>query len=296
MIIHLVGRWAMNNRIPKWIRVRIPSPGALNNAKLILRTHDLHTVCEGALCPNLGECFGKRTFAFMILGEVCTRNCPFCAVDKGNPLPPDPEESSRIAEVVAELGLRHVVITSVNRDDLENSGADFFASTVRNIRSRSNAIIEVLIPDFQGSSEALDIVIRSKPDILNHNLETIPRLHPYVKPKSIYTRSLWILKETKIAAPEIYTKSGLMVGFGEMKEEVVSVMRDLRDANCSIITIGQYLRPPNSRLEVKEYVAPEVFQYYEKLAKEMGFIHVASAPLVRSSYHASETGVKIIRQ
>ena len=285
----------MNSGIPSWIRVRIPSAGALNNAKLILRTHGLHTVCESALCPNLGECFGKGTFAFMILGEVCTRNCPFCAVIKGNPLPPDPEEPSRIAEVVAELGLKHVVITSVNRDDLKDYGAYFFANTVRRIRSRSDAIIEVLIPDFQGSSGALNVVIGSRPDIINHNLETVPRLHPYVKPKSIYTRSLEILKNTKIITSGIYTKSGLMVGLGESEEEVISVMEDLRNVGCDIITIGQYLKPPNSRLEVKEYVTPETFRYYEELAKEKGFIHVASAPLVRSSYHAAETGMKIFR-
>ena len=232
----------------------------------------------------------------MILGEICTRNCPFCAVTKGKPSPLDPEEPKRIAKAVEALRLKHVVITSVNRDDLEDYGASHFANTIREIRARSNASIEVLIPDFQGSTKAIDLMIYARPDIVNHNIETVPRLHSFIKPKSLYTRSLRILNRISNLTTEIYTKSGLMVGLGETKEEVVSVMKDLRAVNCNILTIGQYLKPPGSRLEVKEYITPEVFQWYKKVAKELGFVYVASAPLVRSSYNATEAGLELLRR
>lgn len=277
--------------------MKIPPAGALEHAKSILRVHGLHSVCEDALCPNLGECFSKGTVTFMILGEICTRNCPFCAVEKGRPMPPDPEEPRKLAEAVEKLGLKHVVITSVDRDDLEDYGANHFARTIREIRARKNDVsIEVLVPDFQGSVAAINLVIEAKPDIFNHNIETVPRLHSFVKPKSNYTRSLQILNRVKSLAPGIYTKSGLMVGLGETKDEVLEVMKDLRAVDCDILTIGQYLKPPDSHLEVKDYITPDSFKWYKKIAEEMGFLYVASAPLVRSSYNAMESGLKLLHR
>ncbi len=225
----------------------------------------------------------------MILGSVCTRNCPFCAVAKGKPEPVDESEPFRVAEAVKILGLKHVVITSVDRDDLPDKGAGHFAATVKAIRSvKSDVSIELLVPDFGGSKEAVDIVLDAEPTILNHNLETVRRLHQVIKPKSSYQRSLWLLKYVKDKAPNILTKSGLMVGLGETDDEVLDTIRDIRSAGCDILTIGQYLKPPNSRLEVKRYVEPRTFEYYKEVAKQMGFIFVASAPLVRSSYSALE--------
>jgi len=209
-------------------------------------------------------------------------------------MPPDPEEPRKLAEAVGKLGLKHVVITSVDRDDLEDYGASHFAKTIYEIRHTTNDIsIEVLVPDFQGSIEAIDLVIEAKPDVLNHNIETVPRLHPLVKPKSNYKRSLGILERPRSMAPDIYTKSGLMVGFGETKDEVLSVMKDLRAVDCDIMTIGQYLKPPGSPLEVKDYITPELFKWYRNKAEEMGFLYVASAPLVRSSYNATESMLKL---
>lgn len=285
-----------HSQMPSWIRVKIPPAGALSHTKSVLSAFGLSTVCEGALCPNTGECFSRGTVTFMILGDICTRNCPFCAVAKGKPLPADPDEPRKIAEAVKTLRLKHVVITSVDRDDLKDHGANHFAFTILEIRMRTTHVtIEVLIPDFQGSMLAINTVIRAKPDIINHNIETIPRIHPYIKPKSLYLQSLELLKRAKILAPTMYTKSGLMVGLGETREEVVSVMQDLRDVDCDMLTIGQYLKPPDSRLEVKEYITPEVFEWYKKVAEGMGFLYVASAPLVRSSYYAAEAGLKVLR-
>lgn len=284
-----------SGRMPSWIKVRLPPAGLLNRTKSILRTKGLHTVCEEALCPNIGECFSCGTVTFMILGNTCTRSCPFCAVAKGKPLPPDPDEPLKVAEAVAQLGIKHVVITSVDRDDLPDGGADHFVRTIQEVKKRnSNVTVEVLIPDFQGSYDALAKVVEAKPDILNHNIETVPRLHPIVKPKSDYKRSIELLKRAKIMAPHMYTKSGLMVGLGETKEEVLSVMKDLRAVGCDMLTIGQYLRPPGSRLEVKEYVLPETFEWYKAKGEELGFMFVASAPLVRSSYNAGEVGLRVL--
>ena len=279
----------MNERIPSWIRVKIPAAGPIRYVETTLRSLTLNTVCESALCPNRGDCFSKGTATFMILGSVCTRNCPFCAVTKGKPEPVDESEPERVAEAVKRLRLKHVVITSVDRDDLPDKGAGHFAATVKAIRrSKPDVTIELLVPDFCGSKEAIDIVLESKPTILNHNLETVRRLHRLIKPRSDYYRSLWLLKYVKETAPYALTKSGLMVGLGETDEEVLEAMSDIRATGCDIITIGQYLRPPNSRLDVKRYVTPETFARFKEAAKRMGFTYVASAPLVRSSYNAAE--------
>jgi len=225
----------------------------------------------------------------MILGSICTRNCPFCAVSKGRPEPVDESEPERVAEAVKRLGLKHVVITSVNRDDLPDKGAGHFAATVRAIRRiNPDVTIELLVPDFCGSEEAIDLVLETEPTILNHNLETVRRLHPVIKPKSDYERSLWLLKYVKNKAPHVLTKSGLMVGLGETDEEVFEAMKDIRNTGCEIITIGQYLKPPSSSLEVKRYVRPETFERFREVAEQMGFTFVASAPLVRSSFNAAE--------
>jgi len=278
-----------NERIPSWIRVKIPAAGPMKRVETTLQSLTLSTVCESALCPNRGDCFSKGTATFMILGSICTRNCPFCAVTKGKPEPVDESEPERVAEAVKRLGLKHVVITSVDRDDLPDKGAGHFAATVKAIRrSKPDVTIELLVPDFCGSKEAIDVVLEAKPTVLNHNLETVRRLHPVIKPKSNYYRSLWLLKYAKENAPDMLTKSGLMVGLGETDEEVLETMRDIRSTGCDIITIGQYLRPPNSRLEVKRYVKPETFVRFKEAAVQMGFTYVASAPLVRSSFKAAE--------
>lgn len=279
----------MCERIPPWIRVKIPAAGPLRRVESTLRNLSLNTVCESALCPNRGSCFGRGTATFMILGSVCTRNCPFCAVPKGRPEPLDESEPERVAEAVRLLELKHVVITSVDRDDLPDKGAGHFATTVKAIRrSKPDATIELLVPDFCGSKKSIDLVLEAKPTILNHNLETVRRLHPIIKPKSDYHRSLWLLKYVKEKASGVLTKSGLMVGLGETDEEVLEAMRDIRETGCDIITIGQYLKPPNSRLEVKRYVKPETFERFKEAAEQMGFASVASAPLVRSSFNAAE--------
>lgn len=283
-------------RLPPWIRVKIPIAGPVSFIESSLRTLSLNTVCESAFCPNRGECFGRGTVTFMILGNICTRNCPFCAVEKGRPLPPDPSEPQRIAQAVSLLGLKHVVITSVDRDDLSDFGAGHFAEVIKFIKANtSNVTVEVLVPDFQGVKTAIDQILDSAPDIFNHNLETVPRLHSYIKPKSVYQRSLDILQYVKKHSPNIYTKSGLMVGLGETQDEIFSVMKDLRRVNCDMLTIGQYLKPPGSHLEVKEFIKPETFTWYNNIAKSLGFIYVAAAPLVRSSYNAAEARATLPR-
>ncbi len=276
-------------RIPSWMKVKIPAAGPMRRVESILRRLALNTVCESALCPNRGECFEHGTATFMILGPVCTRNCAFCAVAKGRPDAVDKAEPLRVAEAVKQLGLRHVVITSVDRDDLEDKGAGHFAATVRAIHQTSPGVtIELLVPDFCGIKEAADIVLDVEPAILNHNVETVPRLHPKIKPKSDYKRSLWLLRYAKEQKPRMLTKSGIMVGLGETLEEVVEVMKDLRSCECDILTIGQYLKPPGSRLGVQRYVKPEEFMWLREVAERMGFSFVASAPLMRSSYNAAE--------
>lgn len=275
--------------LPSWIKRRFPPQEEWERVQKLLRTLALHTVCESARCPNLGECFRRGTATFLILGNVCTRSCRFCAVGKGIPLPPDPEEPERVAEAAKRLYLKHVVVTSVTRDDLPDGGAGHFAATILAIRQAlPQATVEVLVPDFQGSEEALDTVLAARPEVLNHNLETVPRLYPLVRPQADYARSLRLLEKAKNKAPGILTKSGLMVGLGETRKEVEEVLRDLRKARCDIVTIGQYLRPSVHHLPVASYVPPEEFEYYREYALRLGFSGVASGPFVRSSYKAEE--------
>jgi len=275
-------------RKPPWIRARLPK-GNFKETKKILRGCGLHTVCEEARCPNVGECFSRGTATFLILGDICTRNCSFCAVKKGNPLPPDEDEPLRIAEAVKRFNLKYVVITSVTRDDLEDGGANLFERTIKEVKKiESVKGIEVLIPDFKGSEEALAKVVSAHPTVINHNLETVRRLYPKVRPLADYNRSLGILKKVKESDPSIITKSGIMVGLGETQEEVIELMRDLREVNCDIITIGQYLQPTSLNLPVERFLSPEEFKKYEEIALSMGFKLAFSSPLVRSSYKAEE--------
>jgi lipoyl synthase len=274
---------------PKWLRAPAPAGENYRDLKNLISRLRLHTVCESAACPNVGECWNHRTATFMILGNVCTRRCGFCAVGKGAPLPVDYDEPSRVAEAVAAMGLRFAVITSVNRDDRKDGGAELFALTIRAIRERVPGCgVEVLIPDFQGNREALGLVMEAAPDVLNHNTETVPRLYRQVRLGARYERSLDILATAKRLKPECPTKSGLMLGLGETTEEVLRVMRDLRGQGVDILTLGQYLRPSPKHLPIVRYVTPEEFGAFRKAGYEMGFQHVESGPLVRSSYHARE--------
>jgi len=279
---------------PSWLHLRV-SPedvAAAERMEELLADLRLHTVCQSARCPNVGECFGRGTATFMILGDVCTRNCRFCAVEKGRPSPVDPDEPQRVAEAAVRLGLRHVVVTSVTRDDLPDGGAAQFAATVRAVRERlPESTIEVLIPDFGGSLAALAQVIASGPQVINHNLETVPRLYPRVRPRADYHRSLGVLEWVKRRAPHLLTKSGLMLGLGETQQEVLAVMRDLRRVGCDLLTLGQYLQPTAQQLPVTRYVPPEEFQWYKEQGERMGFRAVAAGPLVRSSYRADEVRV-----
>jgi lipoic acid synthetase len=256
---------------------------------LLLR-YGLNTVCQGALCPNQGECFGKGTATFLILGRTCTRNCTFCAIpSEERPPAPDPGEPERIARATAELGLKHVVITSVTRDDLPDGGAAHFAETVSALKKNgARVIVEVLIPDFQGSLQALETVVHSGPDIINHNLETVPRLYPEVRPQADYRRSLHLLQMVKEIDPGKISKSGLMLGLGEERQEVLQVMADLREVSCDLLTLGQYLQPSGKHHPVVRYIPPEEFEELQRRGEDLGFKGVFSAPLVRSSFHAAE--------
>ncbi len=274
---------------PAWIRVRAAGPHSrFYEVKALLRESRLHTVCEEASCPNIAECFGKGTATFMILGDICTRRCPFCDVAHGRPLAPDAEEPAHLAATVARLGLAYVVITSVDRDDLKDGGARHFADCIRAVRAQSPATtIEVLVPDFRGRLErALEILAAAPPDVMNHNLETVPRLYRRARPGGDYAHSLRLLEQFKRAHPRIPTKSGLMVGLGETDAEILGVMRDLRAHAVDMLTIGQYLAPSPHHLPVERYVHPDTFAEYEREARALGFRHAAIGPLVRSSYHA----------
>jgi lipoic acid synthetase len=275
-------------RKPQWIRVRAPSSPRFHEIKKILREHRLHTVCEEASCPNIGECFGKGTATFMIMGDICTRRCPFCDVGHGRPLPLDAEEPANLATTIAALALRYVVITSVDRDDLRDGGAQHFVDCIRAVRERSpQTRIEVLVPDFRGRLDrALDILAAAPPDVMNHNLETVPRLYRQARPGSDYAHSLRLLQAFKLRFPAIPTKSGLMVGLGETDEEIVATMRDMRAHDIDMLTIGQYLQPSAQHLPVLRYVHPDAFAHFEREAYAMGFRHAAVGALVRSSYHA----------
>jgi lipoic acid synthetase len=278
----------LDTRRPEWLRVRLPGGPNYQELKGLMRNLDLHTVCEEAHCPNIGECWEARTATFMILGDTCTRACGFCAVKTGRPLTLDLGEPVRVAEAIQRMGLRHAVITSVNRDELEDGGAGIFAGTIRQVRKRSpECSIEVLIPDFMGSEAALDKVMRARPDILNHNVETVPRLYPQVRPKARYPRSLEVLQRAKRLDATVFSKSGMMLGLGEEREEVLQVFRDLRAHDVEILTVGQYLRPSLNHLPIVRYVTPEEFADLKREALAMGFRHVESGPLVRSSYHAA---------
>jgi lipoyl synthase len=274
---------------PEWVRAPAPVGENYREVKSLMGGLRLHTVCESAACPNVGECWNHRTATFMILGNVCTRRCGFCAVGKGAPLPVDEDEPARVAEAAAVLGLKYAVITSVNRDDRKDGGAALFASTIRAIRSRlSGCQVEVLIPDFQGSHAALDLVLDAEPDVLNHNIETVPRLYRQVRVGARYERSLEVLANAKCVCPSVPTKSGLMLGLGELPEEVLEAMRDLRAHHVDLLTIGQYLRPSPKHLPILRYATPEEFADLRRAGLEMGFAHVESGPLVRSSYHAAQ--------
>jgi len=277
----------MPRRHPDWIKVRAPGSPNYLRLKRILREHNLHTVCEEARCPNIGECWGHNTATFLILGDICTRGCRFCAINKGRPRLLDPEEPHHVGLVVKDLGLEHIVVTSVNRDDLPDGGSAHFAKTVFWIKVLNPGIrVEVLIPDFKGDRRALETVVCSGIHILNHNTETVPRLYKRVRPGAVYQRSLELLRAAKEIRGDVLTKSGLMLGVGETFEEVMGTLRDLRQVNCDIVTLGQYLQPSVNQLPVERYVAPGEFQELKVEAEKLGFRHVESGPLVRSSYHA----------
>ncbi|MCB1889774.1 MAG: lipoyl synthase [Rhodocyclaceae bacterium] len=275
---------------PTWLRARDPGTPAVRALQSVLRAQRLHTVCEEAACPNIGECFASGTATFMILGAICTRRCPFCDVAHGRPAPPDPEEPAHLAATVAAMGLRHVVLTSVDRDDLRDGGAAHFAACIDALRAVSTDLaIEVLTPDFRGRAEAaLAVLAGAPPDVFNHNIETVPRLYRAVRPGADYLGSLQLLVDAARTLPQVPTKSGLMLGLGERDDEVVSVMRDLRAHGCRILTLGQYLPPSRDHLPVRRYVTPEAFESLRGIGLALGFDEVAAGPLVRSSYHAEQ--------
>ncbi len=276
-------------RRPPWLRVKAPVTENYLRLKRLMRNHHLHTVCEEALCPNIGECWGRGTATFLLLGDICTRSCGFCKIRTGKPNPVDWDEPRRVAETVEMMGLRHAVLTSVTRDDLPDGGATIFAMTIREIRQRlPNCTVEVLIPDFKGDRDALKIVMDEHPDILNHNLETVPRLYRRARPQAKYERSLQVLRWAKEMDPHVVTKSGIMVGLGERWDEILALMDDLQSVDCDILTIGQYLQPSRYHLPIERYYTPEEFDRLREEGLARGFKWVESGPLVRSSYHADE--------
>lgn len=276
-------------RKPEWLKVRVQSGVDRAEVEALLATLSLNTVCEQASCPNLMECYSRRTATFMILGCICSRNCTFCDVTKGIPSTVDDQEPENVAVAIKKLNLKHAVITSVTRDDLKDGGAGHFAEVINKIKHMTPSVtIEVLIPDFKGDINALQMVVSAKPNIINHNIETVPRLYGNVRPMATYERSLQLLSNVKLLNSEIYSKSGIMVGLGETSEEVLQVMKDLRQMECDILTIGQYLSPSSKHHEVVEYIHPDIFEYYKLESEKMGFKYVAAGPLVRSSYHADK--------
>jgi len=278
----------MSQRLPDWIRDKKLNLASLRSIKTLFRENDLHSVCESLACPNRTECFSRGTATFMILGDVCTRTCGFCNVTTGRPYaPPSVDEPRAVAETARRMGLRHVVVTSVTRDDLRDGGAHQFAETIRELRAAlPMAVVEVLTPDFRGNAEAIHTVAAARPDYFNHNVETVPRLYDFVRPGSRFERSLELLREVKRFDPAIVTKSGLMLGLGERREEVIETLTALRDAGCEIVTIGQYLQPKREKLDVVEYIHPTVFDDYRRIGESLGFRAVFSGPFVRSSYMA----------
>ncbi len=273
---------------PAWLKVNF-NQEAVNEVSGLMAKLKLNTVCKEANCPNLGECYKKHTATFMILGRQCTRNCRFCNVVHGKPEPVDPLEPENLAEAAVKLGLKHVVITSVTRDDLPDGGAGHFAACIRAVREANpNISVEVLVPDMKGDTDSLDIVIAAKPDVFNHNVETVKALYDKVRPEADYARSLEVLRYAKAAAPDMYTKTGIMIGLGETEQQVCELMDDVLAVGCDILTIGQYLRPSPAHVEMKEYITPEMFARYKEIGEKKGFSYVASSPLVRSSYRAEE--------
>ncbi|WP_312110937.1 lipoyl synthase [Brevibacillus reuszeri] len=282
-------RVSTSERKPDWLKIKLNTNDQMKELKAIMRGSELHTVCEEAKCPNIYECWSNRTATFMILGSICTRACRFCAVNTGLPTELDREEPEKVAKATAQMGLKHVVVTSVARDDLQDGGAAIFAETIRAIRTRNPITgVEVLIPDFNGSEESLAVVLAAKPDILNHNIETVERLSDRVRARAKYQRSLTLLENAKKLREGQMTKSSIMLGLGETIEEIVQTMRDLRAVACNILTVGQYLQPTKKHLPVMKYYTPEEFREIKEIGLEMGFDHVESGPLVRSSYHAHE--------
>lgn len=276
-------------RKPEWLRVKMQGGLEAKKVKSLISDLSLNTVCNDANCPNQMECYKRGTATFMILGRNCTRNCTFCNVTQAKPDDLDINEPENVAKAVAKLKLEHAVITSVTRDDLEDEGANHFAQVVREIRKHSpQTTVELLIPDMSGKEELLDIILNTNPNVLNHNIETVPELYDVVRPMAIFERSLRVLDYAKKSYPHIHTKSGIMVGLGETEDQVVETLKRLREVDCDMVTIGQYLRPSESHIEVKEYISPEQFDRYKEIAEELGFKKVSSAPLVRSSYHASD--------
>jgi len=275
-------------RHPRWLKVPLPAGKNFHDVRKLIKQHHLHTVCQSAHCPNIGDCWGRRTATFMILGDICTRNCSFCAVSSGKPLPVDRDEPKRVAEAVKTLLLRYAVVTSVTRDDLSDGGASVFADTIREIEQAvPTCPVEILIPDFNGSESALSAVIEAMPDVLNHNIETVPSLYPIVRPEADYHRSLRVLDLAKQQG--MLTKTGLMLGLGETNDEVLAVMNDLREVQCDILTLGQYLQPSSAHLSIDRYVTPEEFDELKQIGIELGFRHIEAGPLVRSSYHAASS-------
>lgn len=279
----------MYTKKPEWLRIKMQGGNVSTKVQNLISDLSLNTVCDEANCPNRMECFQRGTATFMILGRNCTRNCTFCNVTKAKPDEVDPMEPEKIAKAVSKLGLKHAVITSVTRDDLEDQGANQFAKVVEEIRKSTPEItIELLIPDMQGNKELIDIILNSEPNILNHNVETVPELYDKVRPMAVFERSIELLDYVKKTKPNIKTKSGMMLGLGETKEQVINVFKRLREVNCDILTLGQYLQPSKAHIPVVEYISPEQFDEYKKIALSMGFKKVASAPLVRSSYYAED--------
>jgi lipoic acid synthetase len=274
---------------PRWLKKRLPTGPEYEKVKGLIDKDRLHTVCQEAKCPNIWECFSQQTATFLIMGSRCTRNCRFCSVDQGPAEAPDPAEPARVAATARQMGLSYVVITSVSRDDLADGGSVYFANTIGEIhRQMPAAMVEVLIPDFQGNKRALHTVLKARPDVLNHNIETVPRLYPIVRPQARYRRSLQLLNRAQTYDTCLPIKSGLMLGLGEHSAEIRSTLKDLLDAGCRILTIGQYLQPSKAHLPIKRFIAPAEFENWKSTALEMGFCEVASGPFVRSSYHAKE--------
>jgi lipoic acid synthetase len=287
----------MTQRLPEWLTIRLPRPDTIKEVESMMRNKNLHTVCESARCPNLPECWSKKTATFMILGDTCTRSCGFCAIKVGRGEELDPFEPLNVAKVANDLGLKHVVVTSVARDDLKDQGATQFAKTITALhKANPLAIIEVLTPDFKGNPDLIKIVVDAFPEIYNHNIETIERLHTVVRPQAKYHRTLRVLEMVKELDSRIYTKSGIMLGLGETRDEVLKTLRDLRSVGVDAVTIGQYLRPTMKHLPVNSFVHPNEFKEYEKIGEDLGFAFVASGPFIRSSYNAIEFSKKVMAE